>query len=82
MHIITLKAHNLLKIQCKGNFTLYVSKSNVINQENKTRVTSLPWTTHLLVGRSLPPRRRPLSTQMDDVFTVDISLTGLANREI
>lgn len=38
MHIITLKAHNLLKIQCKGNFTLYVSKSNVINQENKTRV--------------------------------------------
>lgn len=51
------------------------------NQENKTRVTSLPWTTHLLVGRHLPPKRRPLSAQMDDVFTVDIGLTGLANRQ-
>ena len=51
-------------------------------KENKTRVTSLPWTTHLLVGRSLPPKRRPLSAQMDDVFTVDIGLTGLANREV
>ena len=38
MHIITLKAHNLLKIQWKGNLTLYISKSNVINQENEARV--------------------------------------------
>ena len=30
MHIITLKVHNLLKIQWKANFTLYVSKGNVL----------------------------------------------------
>lgn len=30
MCIVTLKAHNLLKIQWKANFTLCVSKGNVL----------------------------------------------------